>query len=597
MTFAAEPGDVEADLTKELPPVPPDIPSTSEMSANAAAGTDIAAAIEAAAAYLPPDYVSEIVLLSDGHIAITDVEDFDAPCRRPASVNSSQFEDFRGCAPDKPAPGMSMPVPFVDPVTNVPTVTNESTCNVVEPNRPRAASLSISNSTVGLRAPTLRSFPQFANPDPAAVLSTSQRPRLLAVDFPNPDPNDRTPVPAQVNISAQLYANCPDTVGPAPCDGSAQALPVDPRNTSTQNSLVLPLSEPRSYASDEAPVLTFEGQLFAPRQSGFIQVKKGEPTATLHDPDANFCAAAGVEDSDAILTEAQALGLPTARGRRAAWAKVHADYLQITGDFPASDDIYWTDVNGANNSCTRDLCAAEFGTFDNQAALSVVRDLSILEASGDHLVVTPRCEKVDGTPDTACDPALVLEDIHCCFPAGTAYTVRASHQWLLSGPSGVGSASHDIATGANGRCVHTASCDPRKKYFHARAFEVCDNDVDADPDGTCKATDPTVTCVAGGADIPVSPTGPGHQCIFEDLTARFVVYRGARPSTRGMSFSWQTTGGFTPLTMVLATQSPLPSSISYLPELGYLAVIDSASVGLSLFDLNSLGVVSPSPFF
>lgn len=66
LTFAAEPGEVEADLTKELPPVPPDIPSTSEMAANAAAGTDIAAAIEAAAAYLPPGYVSEIVLLSDG---------------------------------------------------------------------------------------------------------------------------------------------------------------------------------------------------------------------------------------------------------------------------------------------------------------------------------------------------------------------------------------------------------------------------------------------------------------------------------------------------------------------------------------------------
>jgi len=34
-----------------------------------------------------------------------------------------------------------------------------------------------------------------------------------------------------------------------------------------------------------------------------------------------------------------------------------------------------------------------------------------------------------------------------------------------------------------------------------------------------------------------------------------------------------------------------------LPELGYLAVVDGSNLGLSVFDLNSLGVVAPSPFF
>jgi hypothetical protein len=539
------------------------------------------------------------VLLSDGHIAIIDVEDFDAPCRRPVTVNSSQFEDFRGCAPDKPMPGESTLPPngFVTNDTKVPTVTNESTCNIIEANRPRSEWVSVSNSTVGLHAPTLRSFPQFENPDPASVLPNSERPRLLAVDFPDPDPKVTTPIPAQVNIGAQLYANCPPNSTEPPCNG-ALALPVDPVN-STQDSLVLPLSEPRSYAAEESPVLTYEGALFAPaRKSGFIELSPGSASALLHDPDANFCAA-GVEDSDSILTEAQTLQIPSG-GRRAAWAKAHADYVQITGDFPDSDDIYWSNFASANDySCSRDLCAAEFGAFDNQAGLSTMRDLSILAASGDHLVVTPRCQNPDGSPNTECNPALFLRDVHCCFPAGTAYTVRSSNQWLLSGPSGVGSAAHDIATGADGRCVHTATCEPRKKFFHARAFEVCNSDKGADPDGTCRAADPTVTCVASANDheIPVTPAGVAQQCIFENLTARFAVYRGARRSTRGMSFSWQTTGGFTPLTMSLPTQLPVPTTLSYLPEVGYLAVIDSASVGLSLFDLNSLGVVSPSPYF
>ena len=100
-------------------------------------------------------------------------------------------------------------------------------------------------------------------------------------------------------------------------------------------------------------------------------------------------------------------------------------------------------------------------------------------------------------------------------------------------------------------------------------------------------------------DIPVKPRGVGSQCIFENLTSRFVVYQGGQPSTRGMAFIWQTTGGFAPLSMSLTTQSTAvnPQSMTYLAELGQLGVVDGSTLGLSLFDLNSLGVVAPSPYF
>ncbi|HEX7452127.1 MAG TPA: hypothetical protein VF294_07575, partial [Polyangiaceae bacterium] len=206
-----------------------------------------------------------------------------------------------------------------------------------------------------------------------------------------------------------------------------------------------------------------------------------------------------------------------------------------------------------------------------------------------------------------CDPAAVLNDIRCCFPTGTAYTVRASHQWLFGSVGGTvfSSGRNDLATRADGRCVHTASCDPRKKFFHVRAFEVCDES--GVPKGTCDDDNvgstvhdvPARQGVPAVPGVPVEPGAAGSSCIFENLTARFVVYRGTQPSTRGMSFSWQTTGGFAPLTMSLSTQSNQvsPQSMSYLPGYGYLAVVDSSTLGLSLFDLNSLGVVSPSPFF
>ena len=110
-------------------------------------------------------------MLTNGQVAVIDVEDFDAPCRRPVTANTStEFEDLHGCSNDT---DRGRPTPL----NGVPTVTDESSCNVVEPHRPRSASLSISSSTNGLRAPTLRTFPQFSNPDPSAVITVEQQPQ------------------------------------------------------------------------------------------------------------------------------------------------------------------------------------------------------------------------------------------------------------------------------------------------------------------------------------------------------------------------------------------------------------------------------------
>jgi hypothetical protein len=238
--------------------------------------------------------------------------------------------------------------------------------------------------------------------------------------------------------------------------------------------------------------------------------------------------------------------------------------------------------------------------------------MSILRAYAGQLDVTPRVCTNGNCANT-------MDQLQCCFPAGTAYTVRASNQWLLAGTGGL----HDIAVGSNGRCQHTASCDRRKQYFGQRAFEVCDpsrpdethqervldenGKVKLDENGNevettvtdfhCGVSDAKVGCV--GKELPVIPGGTASECIFENLTSRFVMYRGLKPSIRGMTFSWQTTGGFVPASLSLLPQSSSvsPQSLSYLPELGYLAVVDASTLGLLLFDLNSLGVVSPSPYF
>jgi hypothetical protein len=556
-------------------------------------------------------------MLTNGQIPIIDVEDFDAPCRRPIYPNPTSVEDFRGCPPDVNPPAYftlaTGAMAAGTSATGAATVTGESSCNVIEPNRAREEYLSISDSTVGLHAPTLRALPQFLNPDPSAVLEPADQPHMLAVDFPNPTAglpspvNSGLPFPAQVNISGQLYAACSlknDPVygsnvdQPPPCD-TAQVLPNDPTNA-LENSLTLPLVEPRSYAANEAPTATFEGKIMPDRTSGFLS-PQADGSWWLQDPDASFCNA-GVEDSKAILVEASELGIPSSSV--AQWADAHADYVQITGDFLPYTDAYWS--RGAGRFCadmikgtTNDddgfgACTTEFGNIDDPTALKQTRELEILGAFTDHLVVGPR----NGNS---------LDNVRCCFPSGTAYSVRASKQWFVSSAASL----HDIGAATDGSCVHTASCDPRKKYFHSRAFEVCDSNI-VDPPGTkptadsCLPSAANVGCVhafsttdSAKTPLPVEPGEDASQCIFENLTSRFVIYRGKQPSTRDMSFSWSTTGGFAPLAMSLTTisNSVNPQAMSYIPELGYLAVVDGSTLGLSLFDLNSLGVVSPSPFY
>ncbi|HEX2672491.1 MAG TPA: hypothetical protein VHM25_16530, partial [Polyangiaceae bacterium] len=270
-------------------------------------------------------------MLTNGQVAVIDAVDFDAPCRRPVTSNKGSApdeskEDIRGCSGDD----ISTPYVLADGTS---TVTNESSCHVVEPHRPRSASLSISSSTNGIRAPSLRTFPQFSTP--GSSVPVAKQPRMMAADFD--DPNVSTPsatIPAQVNVGSQVYANCTTAnASDPPCNvpGSYSSLVIDPTDETTPNSLTLPLAEPRSYTADQTLQLIYEGPLFPARSSGFLQVLPGDSQGHLQDRDANFCGA-GVEDSDTIRERGVNLQIP--KSSLDDWSKEHADYVQITGDFP-----------------------------------------------------------------------------------------------------------------------------------------------------------------------------------------------------------------------------------------------------------------------
>jgi hypothetical protein len=83
------------------------------------------------------------------------------------------------------------------------------------------------------------------------------------------------------------------------------------------------------------------------------------------------------------------------------------------------------------------------------------------------------------------------------------------------------------------------------------------------------------------------------------LTERFALYRGRQPSERDSVFTWQTTGGFAPLLMSLSAVSTTvaPRSLQFLQEPELMAVVDGASLGLSLLSLDTFTVAKPSPFY
>jgi hypothetical protein len=579
-----------------------------------------------------------MAMLTNGQVVVIDVDDLDAPCRRPLTTNPESQPDFRGCHDDHFGGCEGKPECFLTlgddgtsgAATDVPTVSNEVSCNMVQPHRARAAGFGVSLPTVGLGAPALRALPQLTPPASVNALTPSSRPKLLAVPFAGPT-KDSPATPPVVYVGTTLYS----------ATSSGTPLRVNPSDTSgpNQNSVALPLIEPRSYVPSEGNRLAYEGRVFATdRQSGFLDpVAASQPGAlssTLSDSSALFCNSGTYDVAAMTLYAEQALGLKGAEAQ--LFGALHADYVQITGDFPAITDPYW--ASAAAPADGRRACIEKFEQPPRPGAneLSRKRDLLVLEAYQDHVVLAPRpslcsseSEDFDpiacaalwttdsttgertyvGTPD---DPE-IWRDLVACFPGGLRYTVRGSNQWVLA--SGRSDLLHDVvADPAHGyRCIR--DCDPRRQYFRGRAFEIgqtskCSGSDDAcgnvwvgaatDADGPCRydATDASATLDQNGTR-GVALTDDARVCIFENLTGRFAVYRGLEPSVRDMTFSWDTTGGYAWLSGSLAAVSSavLPQRVKYIAEYQALGLIDAASLGVSLMSLDSLRIADPWPVY
>jgi hypothetical protein len=512
--------------------------------------------------------------LKSGEVMVIDVEDYDAACRRPTEANTSSTEDFRGCKNDPAVPdGM-----FVSKGTA--TVTDEVSCRVVQPHLARSASFVLTDDN-GVRAPSLRALPRITVPGEGDA-EPDTFPKLLATEYPAASRTET--VPAEVYVGTEKFT----TRG---AETDTNRVVIDPTEAE-ENSLILPWVEPRSYAPADEQTLVYEG-MFSHRSGPGVT---GEITndGKFRDRNNAFCGS-GVQDMARAREWGQELGL-TRDQDLDRFASEHADIVEITANIPAREDTYWQSPDGA--ACVDGQgyvgCLNEFGQGSPDApvlspcptALSpnLNRELIVREAYQSELVVEP----ANG------DPGLI-DRMDCCFPSFVSYRIRAAKQWVYTRQGF--RFPHDIVAQrqmneSRLRCVK--DCRPQRRWQKGRAIEIPLGSWSPDEEqcstGSCPACLPNAMGTKGTV-LPVDGD-PRSKCIFETLGARFVVYEGSEPSARDMCFSWVTNGGFTPLAARLTTQtlSVSPVNMTFVPEIGQLAVVDGSAAGLVFVSLDSIGV-------
>lgn len=513
--------------------------------------------------------------LANGQVVAIDVDDWDAPCRRPGflGVGEPPRADLTKPPPSslavpQPAPSSSTDYdPYHAPVTPPSSVSNEIFFPVSAPHRMRSDSLLVSGTGGGLHVPRVEGTPTLnANGVPLAFSGpgAERTPLLLPTS-----PTDLPPPRLQSDGTGSLVGSL----------GVSFAYEVP------------------DVHFDQDWTLSYEGKLpgFV-GLSAVVKTEQEQATGTLGaydslvlaQPEARFCAR-GVEDwsqggerAGRITAELASTGVPAPAGLD----RQIVDYVQLTEDLLDPNDPYWTNTSDPG-ACWGELppgaarynaCAATYGAASDQ---SPERDFPILEAYDDRVVVGRFIKAEDGTRRVVYkDPtnAVYLKLMRCCFHHQVKFAVRTAGVWSLVGNApggrpGVGFLSHMVADAA-GRCV--PSCDARQALLNGRAPAIPGTGANIAPD----------------RNSPIALRTPMFS--FWMLNG----FASATAPTRDTTYTFRTRGQFTPLTVNVAanTFQVNPQSMRFIETLGQIAVVDAASQGLVLIDLGGVAVAR-APYF
>jgi hypothetical protein len=384
--------------------------------------------------------------LSNGTVVTIDVDDWDAPCRRPDPMAVGPVTDCQGVpypdagitgVLDVPQPGASAPDdldPYHAPLTycsaipESPAVTLEAFFPVSAPHRLRSSSLLRTDPSVGVHVPNVSAVPQLFNATGAPVVTGGAAGATSPLLLPTPLP------PGFIDPT---YIQNPTEPNPA------ARTPSSPLATATDAGILSPVGmnrvapgvrvsfdDPTAH-QDQDWTVTYEGAL--PTVSGIaagIASTDEYRTLTLSAPGAQFCSR-GIEDLSigqarvaqllatlgaAGLAQMDANGQPrlpalpagvtgdagsaqaSAPADPSQWT---ADYVEITDDLLPSSDPYWNEPQSVNDCWDGDLandqdpsvankrytaCQQRFGSATD-ADTHLWRDLPIIHARDESLQV------------------------------------------------------------------------------------------------------------------------------------------------------------------------------------------------------------------
>ena len=394
--------------------------------------------------------VFAFVTLSTGTIVTIDVDDWDAPCRRPDPMEPGDGGTVWGLTgvldqPEPPATSSAdlnpyhVPNSYNEAVSANAATTLEFFYPVSAPNRLRSDFLLVNDPTLGNHAPNITGGALLFDPTGAPIQTGNGAPVTSPLLLPTPlpvgfvDPNN-TLDPEEPDPSMRSPVSTTPTLVPA----VAGTPPAQVR---------LSFDDPTAHI-DQDWTVTFEGALptifglemdlssndgyqTLVAATGPIEDAGLAPTAS---PSPAFCSR-GIEDwslgqdrANAVLQALKADGLPTPGAGAAGnptlpqWT---SDYIELTDNLLLDNDPYWTEPTTPspgsslpNNDCwdppladpdgwdpdtpsalandRYNACASTFGadaedagTSPNQSVADEFfgRDLPILEAYNDHLVL------------------------------------------------------------------------------------------------------------------------------------------------------------------------------------------------------------------
>jgi hypothetical protein len=474
------------------------------------------------------------VTLTTGQMVAIDVDDWDAPCRRPdpMAIVPILGAGMTGLL-DIPEPEAGPPgsptfldpyhAPFTEPPgSTTAAVTLEAFFPVSAPNRMRSSVLLRNDPSSGNHMPNVSSAPQLTDQSGAPVTTSPQTgvaplimPTPLPEGFVDPSLVTDPTVPYSSRKAAPQASTLPAKQGAVP---AVRLSFDDPTASQDQDWTVtyegaLPTTSNVS-ADVQAPGPASEAYETLTLTIGQQVPDGGAPEAGYPAPGVGpgFCER-GVEDWDIGQARAKTATAAMSGAGLApppdlpAWT---ADYVQVEDDLLPQGDPYWAFSNdcweglsdGKNAlgpttdggtdppgvaAARYNACNQTFGAAAD-ADVHLGRDLPILAAYDDHLDVG-RFYWPPGQPEQTTSRVVVGKDpgskntlrfVSCCFHKQVTFRVRAGGEWVASGQNGIGFLHHVVAGpvesdplggGAPGRrCV--LSCDPHDVLLNARSFDV-----------------------------------------------------------------------------------------------------------------------------